>query len=166
MKKIKKQSALKEQEGIEAPEIFSKLSIDKIVGFRKIQPSAKELITGILKHDKVVSNFELKSKTNGMHQESPEFLLLEAELKLQLEKAINDLPEKQRTVFLMNRMENQTYSEIAGLLDFLGSVTIVSSNFLKWSYTNNSVLLSFAIFSFFVNSNVIFLNDSLILTDA
>ena len=48
MKEVTKKSALKEQEGIEAPEIFSKLSVDKIVGFRKIQPSAKELISGIL----------------------------------------------------------------------------------------------------------------------
>jgi RNA polymerase sigma factor (sigma-70 family) len=79
--------------------------------------TAIRLSLNAIKHDKVVSNFELQSKTNGMHQESPEFLLLEAELKLQLEKAINDLPEKQRIVFLMNRMENQTYSEIAVLLD-------------------------------------------------
>jgi len=34
-----------------------------------------------------------------------------------LEKAINDLPEKQRTVFLMNRFENHSYTEIASLLD-------------------------------------------------
>jgi RNA polymerase sigma factor (sigma-70 family) len=79
--------------------------------------TAIRLSLNLIKHDKVVSNFELRSKPNGIHQESPEFLLLEAELKLQLEKAINDLPEKQRTVFLMNRMENHTYSEIAGLLD-------------------------------------------------
>ena len=79
--------------------------------------TAIRLSLNAIKHDKVVSNFELQSKPKGIHQESPEFLLLEAELKLQLEKAINDLPEKQRTVFLMNRMENQTYSEIAGLLD-------------------------------------------------
>jgi RNA polymerase sigma factor (sigma-70 family) len=79
--------------------------------------TAIRLSLNLIKHDKVVSNFELQSKPNGMHQESPEFILLEAELKLQLENAINDLPEKQRTVFLMNRMENQTYTEIAGLLD-------------------------------------------------
>ena len=70
-----------------------------------------------IKHDKVVSNFELHSKPKATHDESPEFLLVESELKKQLEKAINDLPEKQRTVFLMNRFENQTYAEIASLLD-------------------------------------------------
>jgi len=70
-----------------------------------------------VKHDKVVANFELQFKSNGAHKESPEFLLEETELKIQLEKAINDLPEKQRTVFLMNRFDNQSYTEIAAVLD-------------------------------------------------
>jgi RNA polymerase sigma-70 factor (family 1) len=79
--------------------------------------TAIRLSLNAIKHDKVVSSFELQSKPSGIHQESPEFILLEAELKVQLEKAINDLPEKQRTVFLMNRFENQSYTEIATLLD-------------------------------------------------
>ena len=53
MKESSKKSALKEQDGIEPPEIFSTVSIDKIVGFRKIQPSAEELVSRILNHDKV-----------------------------------------------------------------------------------------------------------------
>lgn len=79
--------------------------------------TAIRLSLNAIKHDKVVSNFELQSKPTGIHQESPEFILLETELKMQLEKAINDLPEKQRTVFLMNRFENHSYTEIATLLD-------------------------------------------------
>lgn len=79
--------------------------------------TAIRLSLNLIKHDKVVLNFELQSKSNGTHHESPEFLLLEAELKNRLEKAINDLPEKQRTVFLMNRFENQSYTQIAALLD-------------------------------------------------
>ena len=64
----------------------------------------------------------MDQKTNSLlcseaHQESPEFILVESELKMQLEKAINDLPEKQRIVFLMNRFEKQSYTEIASLLD-------------------------------------------------
>ena len=39
------------------------------------------------------------------------------ELKAQLQKAINELPERQRTVFLMNRFDNQSYTEIAAALD-------------------------------------------------
>lgn len=79
--------------------------------------TAIRLSLNLIKHDKVVLNFELQSKPKGTHHESPEFLLLESELKKRLEKAINDLPEKQRTVFLMNRFENQSYTQIAALLD-------------------------------------------------
>lgn len=70
-----------------------------------------------IKHEKVVQHFELLSKPKSSHHESPEFLLEETELKARLEKAINELPEKQRTVFLMNRFDNQTYTEIASSLD-------------------------------------------------
>ncbi|HEY0090890.1 MAG TPA: sigma-70 family RNA polymerase sigma factor [Flavobacterium sp.] len=79
--------------------------------------TAIRLSLNLIKHDKVVSNYELQSKPNGLHQESPEFLMVESELKIQLEKAIIDLPEKQRTVFLMNRLEKQSYTEIAAILD-------------------------------------------------
>jgi RNA polymerase sigma-70 factor (family 1) len=78
--------------------------------------TAIRLSLNSIKHDKVVANFELQAKSSAAHSESPEFLLVEGELKRQLEKAINDLPEKQRTVFLMNRFENQSYTEIAALL--------------------------------------------------
>lgn len=70
-----------------------------------------------IKHNKVVHNFEIYSKPNTINEQSPHFLLEELELKNNLEKAINELPEKQRVVFLMNRFENQSYSEIASILD-------------------------------------------------
>ncbi len=70
-----------------------------------------------IKHDKVVSNFELVSRPKSINVESPEYLFEEGELKIRLEKAINELPEKQRVVFLMNRFENHSYTEIAKLLD-------------------------------------------------
>lgn len=79
--------------------------------------TAIRLSLNLIKHDKVVNSFELQSKPKATHEETPEFLLLETELKKQLEEAIGDLPEKQRTVFLMNRFESQSYSEIAALLD-------------------------------------------------
>ena len=79
--------------------------------------TAIRLSLNAIKHDKIVANFELQAKPNAAHSESPEFLLLEGELKRQLEQAINNLPEKQRTVFLMNRFESLTYTEIATLLD-------------------------------------------------
>ena len=79
--------------------------------------TAIRLSLNLIKHDKIVTTFELTSKPSETHQETPEFLLVEAELRKQLEKAIHDLPEKQRTVFLMNRLDNQSYTEIASELD-------------------------------------------------
>lgn len=70
-----------------------------------------------IKHNKVVNHFELQFQPKTAHQESPHFLMEETELKARLEKAINELPEKQRTVFLMNRFDNQSYTEIAASLD-------------------------------------------------
>ena len=37
----------------------------------------------------------------------------ESEFKLRLEQAISELPETQREVFLMNRIDKLTYAEIA-----------------------------------------------------
>ncbi|MBX2818016.1 MAG: sigma-70 family RNA polymerase sigma factor, partial [Saprospiraceae bacterium] len=44
---------------------------------------------------------------------SPEFLLEEKEFKRLLEDAISALPEGQRAVFLLNRIDKKTYREIA-----------------------------------------------------
>jgi RNA polymerase sigma factor (sigma-70 family) len=70
-----------------------------------------------LKHDKVVLRFENQFQQSEIHLESPEFLVLEQEFQTKLELAIQNLPEKQRLVFLMNRIENQSYNEIAAMLE-------------------------------------------------
>ncbi|MFB0903058.1 MAG: methylmalonyl Co-A mutase-associated GTPase MeaB, partial [Nonlabens sp.] len=44
----KKHSALEEKAGIERPEIFSPSVVKKIQKFRQVQPSAEELVSGIL----------------------------------------------------------------------------------------------------------------------
>ena len=77
---------------------------------------ANNLFLDHVKHQKVVSRFRLQ-KTVQLSPESPEFLLEESEFKEQLEAAINALSEKQRTVFLMNRIEKVTYNEIAEILE-------------------------------------------------
>ncbi len=78
--------------------------------------TAIRLSLNSIKHDKVVAQFELQAKPQMMHQETPEYLFVETELKKRLEQAIANLPEKQRVVFMMNRFENQSYSAIAQLL--------------------------------------------------
>ena len=49
--------------------------------------------------------------------ESPEFLLEEKEFMVKLKKVIADLPEKQREVFLLSRIDKKKYSEISEMLD-------------------------------------------------
>lgn len=66
-----KKSALHEKEGIAQPEIISKSSLDNVVRNRKIQPSAEELISKIIKHDKVALSraITLVESTNPSHLE-------------------------------------------------------------------------------------------------
>jgi RNA polymerase sigma-70 factor (ECF subfamily) len=78
--------------------------------------TATRLSLNLIQHQKVVSNFELQSNPRKSTTESPEFLLEENELKTQLERSISQLPDKQREVFLMNRFDQMSYSEIANIL--------------------------------------------------
>ena len=69
MKKSNPKSALNEKEGISQPDIFSPLALSKITQFRKIQPSAFELISGIVNQDKVALSraITLIESTNSSH---------------------------------------------------------------------------------------------------
>lgn len=49
--------------------------------------------------------------------ESPDFVMEEKEFMDKLQKAIAELPEGQREVFLLNRIDKKTYNEIAEMLD-------------------------------------------------
>jgi RNA polymerase sigma-70 factor (ECF subfamily) len=77
---------------------------------------ANNLFLNIKKHEKVVrknQQFLVKEKTF----ETPEFLLEEKEFLLKIERVIASLTEKQREVFLLNRIENKKYREIAIMLN-------------------------------------------------
>jgi RNA polymerase sigma-70 factor (ECF subfamily) len=67
------------------------------------------------KHEKVVRSHE-KTITSHSTNESPEFLMVEQEFLVKLESVINSLPEKQKEVFLLSRMEKKKYVEIANIL--------------------------------------------------
>lgn len=51
------------------------------------------------------------------HVETPEFEMEFSEFDLKVKQAIEDLPDGQREVFLMNRIEKMTYNEIAEALE-------------------------------------------------
>lgn len=73
--------------------------------------------TSLLRHNtvKLKHQKEVKHINNSISNQSPEFLLEEKEFQLKLENAISALPDRQREVFLLNRIEKKTYREIAEL---------------------------------------------------
>ena len=77
---------------------------------------ANNMFLNDIKHQKVVQNYR-KHNGNDSTNESPEFIMLEKEFMEKLESTIDNLPEKQREVFLMNRIEKMKYKEIALHLD-------------------------------------------------
>ncbi len=73
---------------------------------------ASNLVINHAKHQKVVYNF-VNHRDHRKYSSSPEFELEYKEYKEKVENTIENLPEKCRTVFLMNRIEKMTYNEIA-----------------------------------------------------
>lgn len=65
-----KKSALHEKQGIPQPESISSIAMYHVVQHRKVQPSAAQLIEGILTHDKVALSraITLIESTNPQHQ--------------------------------------------------------------------------------------------------
>lgn len=91
---------------------------------------ADNLVLNVIRHDKVVakhrSDADVVIFTNT---ENPEFMLQEKEWKSRLENAIASLPEKQRIVFLMSRLEDLSYQEIADRLSI--SIKTVETHMVK-----------------------------------
>lgn len=77
--------------------------------------TANNLLINEYNHKKVVLKHENLPHT-ARSNETPEYLLEEKEFKAKLEIAIADLPEKQRIVFLMSRIDKMKYREIADML--------------------------------------------------
>ena len=77
---------------------------------------ANNMLLNKLRHNKVVMNFAEKNK-DQKNAQSPQYVLEEKEFKEGLERIIGNMPEKQREVFLMNRIDELTYKEIADRLE-------------------------------------------------
>lgn len=77
---------------------------------------ATNLLLNQIEKDKVHLRFT-KSRRENSEENTPHFQLEYTELQQQLENAINQLPQGQKEVFLMNRMDKMTYAEIAKSLN-------------------------------------------------
>ena len=88
----------------------SKVDYHKVKSY--VYSIANNMFLNEKKHEKVVLNY---NKNNGKFDtnESPEYILLEKEFMEKLENTISALPDKQREVFLLNRIEKKKYKEIA-----------------------------------------------------
>ena len=77
---------------------------------------ANNLFLNDYAHKKVVLKYK-QQKQSHQTNESPHFLLEEKEFMIKLQEAISSLPQKQREVFLLNRIDKKKYREIAEMLD-------------------------------------------------
>ncbi len=76
---------------------------------------ARNIFLNEAAHKKVVLQHQIHLVSDRTN-ETPEFLLEEQEFMLKLKKAITDLPEKQREVFLLSRIDKKKYSEISDIV--------------------------------------------------
>jgi RNA polymerase sigma-70 factor (ECF subfamily) len=91
-----------------------KVSPDKAKSF--VFTTANNLMLNEVAHQKVVLKYA-QTKPKHYTNENPEFLMQEDEYNKKLQKAISNLTEAQREVFLMNRIEGKKFKEIASRLD-------------------------------------------------
>ncbi|MBT8273147.1 MAG: RNA polymerase sigma-70 factor [Bacteroidia bacterium] len=103
-------------------EAFSKLwencaSVDVLKAKTYLFTSINNLFLNTIRHHKVVMNYAKERPYLDRDNQDPEYLLREEEFKSQLLKAIDELSDAQKEVFLLNRIEGKKYREIAELLD-------------------------------------------------
>lgn len=66
-------------------------------------------------HEKVVLKYKQQTP-HKVSNETPEFVLQQKEFQEKLQRTITNLPEGQREVFLLNRIDKKTYTEIAEII--------------------------------------------------
>ncbi len=89
----------------------AKVTMDTAKGF--LYKIAINLSTSLKRSEKVRLKYAERAIKVDSNIESPEYLILEKEFMEKLSDAIAQLPDKQREVFLLNRVEKKTYKEIA-----------------------------------------------------
>ena len=91
----------------------SKIVLDKAKSY--LYTVSKNEFLNVVAHKKIELQHQVylvKDSTN----ESPEFLLEEQEFSIKLKRVIANLPEKQREVFLLSRIDKKKYSEISEII--------------------------------------------------
>ena len=78
--------------------------------------TAKNLLLNTIEHKKVVQKHR-DAKLERNSPSTPHYDLEVSEFRRRLEKAIAELPDKQREVFLLHRIDGYKYKEISELLD-------------------------------------------------
>ncbi|MEL0653050.1 RNA polymerase sigma-70 factor [Algibacter sp. TI.3.09] len=79
--------------------------------------TVNNLFLNTIRHQKVVLNYAKESPYLDETNLNPEYLMEEDEFKQKLMLVIENLSPEQREVFLLNRIEDKKYREIAELLD-------------------------------------------------
>ena len=77
---------------------------------------ANNTTLNVIKHKKVVLNYELKATQSTSVHQDPQFLLEEKEYMDKYQKALSNLTEEKRVAFLLNRVEGKKHKEIAKIL--------------------------------------------------
>jgi RNA polymerase sigma-70 factor (ECF subfamily) len=91
---------------------------------------ADNLVLNHIRHLKVVSRHQQEANPKIFtRSDNPHFILEEKEGGTRLAKTIEALPEKTRVIFLMSRMEDLTYQEIADRLSI--SIKTVEGHMVK-----------------------------------
>lgn len=75
--------------------------------------AGNNLFLNTVKSQKVRLNYKKNFATSSENKEDPAYQMEEKEFKAKLDDAIANLPEGQREVFLLNRINKMTYKEIA-----------------------------------------------------
>lgn len=79
---------------------------------------ANRLFLDHVSHQKVVLKFEKHEAKSSVQMEyNPEYIYRGSEFKQELETAISNLSDKQRTIFLMSRIDKSSNKEIAETLE-------------------------------------------------
>lgn len=95
----------------------ARIVFDKALFFLK--KISKNAFYNLKRHEKIVLNYKSSVSTAGVNagHEHPHFILEEKEFADKVKNTIAQLPGKEREVFLLNRIDNLKYHEIAELME-------------------------------------------------